>query len=479
MNIEEWTISDAQKAMDSGELTSHDLVLMYLERIAHLNHQGPNLNAVLEINPDAISTAEALDAERKKSGPRSPLHGVPILLKDNISTGDKMHTSAGSLALADSYAKEDAFLAKKFREAGAVILGKTNLTEWANFMTENMPNGYSSRGGQVLNPYGPGKFNVGGSSSGSGAAVAANMAMAAVGTETSGSILSPSSENSVVGIKPTVGLISRTGIVPISHSQDTAGPMARNVRDAAIMLSMMAGKDEADPVTLVGADQREGEDYSRSLDKNGLKGARIGIPRKGCYDELDDARLELMENAIEKMAQEGAVIIDPVEIPTSEEEWDLNVLIHEFKAGLNAYLGKLAPDMPHSLKEVIQFNLDHRETALKHGQTLLLASEETSGTLTDTDYLESRLNDIKRSRQQGIDAVLQEHKLDALLFPANYGAAMPARAGYPSVTVPGGYLKEGQPLGVTFTASAYSEPTLLRLAYAFEQATLHRKSPQF
>ncbi|HET7657075.1 MAG TPA: amidase family protein [Bacillales bacterium] len=474
----EWTIAEAQKAMTAGELKSHDLVLLFLKRIAALNKNGPKLNAVLEVNPDALHIAEALDAERKQSGPRSPLHGIPILLKDNISTGDHLHTSAGSLALASSYAPEDAFLVKKLREAGVVILGKTNLTEWANFMTENMPNGYSSRGGQVLNPYGPGKFDVGGSSSGSGSAVAANMAMVAVGTETSGSILSPAGENSIVGIKPTVGLISRTGVIPISHSQDTAGPMSRTVRDAALLLTAMVGQDEADPVTLASVGRSEG-DYSRFLDAKGLKGARIGVARKGFLDELDSKRKDLMEKAIEKMEQEGAIIVDPVTIPTIEEEWDLNVLIHEFKADLNAYLSRLAPGIPHSLKEVIQFNLDHAETTLKYGQTLLLESEKTSGTLTETAYLESRLKDIRLSREEGIDTALAEHQLDALLFPANFGAGMPARAGYPSIIVPGGYTDEGQPLGITFTASAYSEPTLLRLAYAFEQATQHRQPPTF
>ncbi|HET7578854.1 MAG TPA: amidase family protein [Bacillales bacterium] len=478
MKQEELTITEVQDALEAGKFTAKDLVLMYFERIAAYNQQGPAINAVLEINPDALHIAEALDLEREQKGPRSALHGIPVLLKDNINTGYKQHTSAGSLALAESYAAEDAFVAKKLREAGAVILGKTNLTEWANFMTENMPNGYSSRGGQVLNPYGPGEFDVGGSSAGSGAAVAANLAMLAIGTETSGSILSPSSENSIVGIKPTVGLVSRSGIIPISHSQDTAGPMARTVRDAAIMLNTLADQDESDPATLTSTGQTP-NDYTEFLDEQGLQGARIGVVRNGFFDHLEQPQLALMEAAIDKMKEKGAEIVDPADIPTVSEEWDLNVLIHEFKAGLNAYLKDLAPGQPHSLKEVINFNFNRPESALKYGQTLLLASEKTSGTLADTDYVSSRVKDIKLSQEKGIDAVMAEHNLDALLFPANFGAGMPARAGYPSITVPGGYTKEeGQPLGVTFTGQAYSEPTLIKLAYAFEQATKHRVPPE-
>lgn len=477
MSKKEWTVAEAQRAMAAGETSSRDLVSFYLERIAAHNRKGAAINAVLEVNPDALFIAEALDLERRQKGPRGPLHGIPVLLKDNIDTGDKMHTSAGSLALAESYAAEDSFVAKQLRNAGAVILGKTNMTEWANFMTENMPNGYSSRGGQVLNPYGPGTFDVGGSSSGSGAAIAANFAIAAVGTETSGSILSPASENSIVGVKPTVGLISRTGIIPISHSQDTAGPMARTVSDAAILLNALTGVDEADPATWA-SEGHTIQDYTECLDEAGLKGARIGVARKGFFTELEQPQLALMEAAIEQMTQEGAEIIDPVDIPGADEDWGINVLIHEFKADLNAYLRTLASHQPHSLKGVIHFNLDHAESTLAYGQTLLLESEKTSGTLTETEYIESRLNDLKRSRNEGIDAVFREHRLDALLFPGNYGADMPARAGYPSVTVPAGYTNAGQPLGVTFTGQAYSEPSLLKFAYAFEQATQHRIAPK-
>ncbi|HEU5139238.1 MAG TPA: amidase family protein, partial [Bacillales bacterium] len=373
---EELTIEEIQDRMAEGKLSSRELVLMYFERIAAYNRQGPSINAVLEINPDALHIAEALDLERELHGPRGQLHGIPVLLKDNIDTGDKLHTSAGSLALAESYAAKDSFVAEKLREAGAILLGKTNLTEWANFMAADMPNGFSSRGGQVLNPYGPGEFDVGGSSSGSGAAVAANFTVVAIGTETSGSILSPSSENSIVGIKPTVGLISRTGIIPISHSQDTAGPMARTVQDAATLLTALTGEDKSDPATFTRKGQTH-RDYTEFLDENGLKEARIGVVRKGFLDDLELPQQKLMEAAIEKMTEKGAEMVDPIHIPTANEEWDLNVLIHEFKAGLNAYLKGLEPGFPRSLKEVIEYNLDHAESALKYGQSILLTSEAT------------------------------------------------------------------------------------------------------
>lgn len=473
----ESTIGELQTAMQEGHLTSEALVYLYLERIAALNKKGPALNAVLEINPDAIDIARGLDLERLEGGPRGPLHGIPVLLKDNIDTGDHLHTSAGSLALADSYAAEDAFVAAQLRKAGAVILGKTNMTEWANFMTYNMPSGYSSRGGQVLNPYGPGKFDVGGSSSGSGSAIAANFATVSVGTETSGSILSPASSNSIVGIKPTVGLISRTGIIPIAHSQDTAGPMARTVTDAAILLGAMVGLDERDPATWSSAG-RAHTDYTAFLDKDGLKGARIGVARQ-FYERLPEEQLAVMERAIEEMRAAGAEIIDPVEVATAKEAWDMHVLLYEFKADLNAYLGKLAPHIPvHSLADVIAFNDADPVRMLRYDQKIMVESEATSGTLADHDYLESRLRDVRNAREKGIDAVMAEHRLDALLFPNNYGAGMPARAGYPSITVPAGYTAEGQPVGVTFTGLAWSEPALIRLGYGYEQVTGHRVGPR-
>ncbi|GAB4075130.1 amidase family protein [Barrientosiimonas marina] len=475
MTREELTIKAIQTAMQSGDLTSEELVRYYLKRIAAYN---PYLNAVLEVNADAMAIAQALDTERQLQTSRGPLHGIPVLLKDNIDTGDTLHTSAGSLALAGSYAIEDSFIAKRIRDAGGIIMGKANMTEWANFMTDGMPSGFSSRGGQVLNPYGPNDFDVGGSSSGSGAAVSANLTMLAIGTETSGSILSPSSENAIVGIKPTVGLISRTGIIPISHSQDTPGPMARTVRDAATLLDALTGADNKDPITLAGSEMAA-DNYTQYLDEAGLKSARIGVVRKGIFDqkELTESAKAVIEDAIEQMKHAGAQIVDPADIPAADKKWDQNVMVHEFKSDLNAYLSKLAPDQPHTLQDVIKFNMEHSQDTLKYGQSLLLASEDTSGTLSEPEYLTSRLNDLQWSQNDGIDAVMDNYNLDALLSPANAGADIPARAGYPSITVPGGFTNEGQPLNVTFTGKAYSEPALIRLAYAFEQATNHRESP--
>lgn len=476
---EEATIDALQEAMVNGRFTSRDLVQHYLKRIALYDKAGPEINSVLEVNPDALQIAEALDVERALHGPRGPMHGIPVLLKDNIDTGDKLHTSAGSLALADSCAEKDAFIAKRLRDAGAVILGKANMTEWANFMTENMPNGFSSRGGQVKNPYGPGKLDTGGSSAGSGASVAANLTAVAVGTETSGSILSPSSQSSLVGIKPTVGLISRSGIIPISHSQDTAGPMTRTVKDAAILLGVLAGVDEHDEVTMASIGRAK-SDYTVYLDVNGLKGARIGVPRDPFLTRLDESKRVLVEAAIQKMKELGAEIVEDVVLPGLQETGNIHVLVYEFKAALNAYLRNLGErSAVHSLKDVIAFNNQHEEQALKHGQTLLVEAENTSGTLTEPVYIEARAKDWHYSRTAGIDKVMEEYNLTALLFPNNWGAGLPAKAGYPSITVPAGYTSdEGEPVGVTFTGLAYSEPTLLRLAYAYEQATMHRRAPR-
>jgi amidase len=475
---EEWlvevTIDQIQEAIENGELTAKELVLLYLDRIATYNKSGVGINAVLEINPDALQIAEALDRERAVSGPRSPLHGVPVLLKDNIDTGDKLHTSAGSLALKDSYAYEDAFIAQQLREAGAIILGKSNMTEWANFMAENMPTGYSSRGGQVLNPYGPGKFEVGGSSAGSGAAIAANFATIAIGTETSGSILSPASRNSLVGIKPTVGLVSRTGIIPIAHTQDTAGPMTRTVKDAAILLSIIAGIDEADPATLKNPVDY---DYTEFLVEDGLKGKRIGIARE-VFQYLSEEEKSGMEEAVAVLHELGATVIDSVTIPSSKEKWDYNVLVYEFKTDLNAYLRNVDPTLGiRSLADVIRFNEENPEKMLKYGQKIMLEAEQTSGTLTEAEYLQSLEQDQYLSTEQGIDAALEEHDLDAIVFPNNFGAGIPAKAGYPSVTVPAGYSSDNGPVGITFTGTAFSEPALIEMAYAFEQKTKLRVPP--
>jgi amidase len=486
--FEEWVIeadiASMQTAMESGSVSSEDLVKVYLERIRKYDSK---INSILEINPEAVELAKALDKERKEKGSRGRLHGIPILLKDNIDTHDKMHTSAGSIALANSIAAEDSFVASGLRSAGAVLLGKTNMTEWANFMSDEMWSGYSSRGGLVLNPYGPGELFVGGSSSGSAAAVAANLGAAAIGTETSGSIISPSSQNCLVGIKPTIGLISRSGIIPITFSQDSAGPITRTVRDAAIILGALTGVDERDADTL--SMNHSFQDYTQFLDENFLKQARIGIPRF-YYKDLDDARLAVVEAAITVLESKGATIIDPVRLPCEETEWDWNVLRYEFKKALNNYLANLPEDVPvHSLKEVIAFNEKHAVTALKYGQGTLIWSENTSGTLTEQAYLDSKMKNTEMARKQGIDYALEEHRLDALMFLGNEGGSdLAARAGYPVITIPAGYAASGivseggystkGPQGITFVGTAFSEPTLIKLAYSFEQATKHRFPPQ-
>ncbi|MRG86323.1 amidase family protein [Salinibacillus xinjiangensis] len=478
---EDWlveaTIDDIQQALEKEEVTSKELVLMYFHRISQYDQDGVKINSVMEINPDALHIAEALDRERKTKGRRGPLHGIPILLKDNIDTNDKLHTSAGSLALKNHHAASDSLVAKQLRHAGAVILGKANMTEWANFMTDNMPNGYSSRGGQVINPYGPGELDVGGSSSGSGASVAANLVTAAIGTETSGSILSPASSNSVVGIKPTVGLVGRTGIIPISHSQDTAGPLTRTVKDAAMVLSAIAGIDEEDPVTK--KNPQPSVDYVSFLESKGLDGMTIGIAKEPYFEHLNEEEMELMEHALSILKEHGAYIVDDVKLPSQEENWDINTLIYEFKNGINAYLQQTEPHIEiKSLKDLIEFNDSHSDLMLKYGQTMLTKSEETSGTLIEPDYLNSLQKDLYLSQDRGVNAVMDEHELDAILFPNNVGAGIPAKAGYPSISVPGGYTNKGKPLGITFTAGAFEEGKLLKIGYAFEQASKLRKPPK-
>lgn len=470
------TITDIQAKLEQGEITSYELVLMYLYRIEKFDKQGPKLNSILEINPDALSIAASLDVERRTKGPRSLLHGIPVILKDNIDTCDKMHTSAGSLVLKDSYARRDAYVTRLLREAGAIILGKANMTEWANFMTYNMPNGYSSRGGQVLNPYGPDRFDVGGSSSGSAVAVSANLSTVALGTETSGSILSPASQNSCVGLKPTIGLISRCGVIPISHTQDTVGPITRCVTDAAILMNYLVKPDIDDPVTLT--NPNESLNYLNYLDRDGLKGVRLGICRKKYFDYLNEEKRHIMDKAIKVIEELGGITKDVV-IPSLNANWNINVLLYEFKNGINYYLSTIDPSLGvRTLQDVIRINEENQETHLKYGQTILIEAEQTSGTLTDPEYLNSLQHDIYYAKEQGIDKLLKEENLDVLVFPNNYGAAIPAKAGYPSITVPAGYTSEGEPVGITFTGPAFSEPLLFRVAYAFEQATLHREAPK-
>ncbi|WP_379132086.1 amidase family protein [Paenibacillus sp. sgz500958] len=475
--IVEATIADIQAALDSGEITSKQLILMYFERITNHDKNGLTINSVLEINPDALFIAEALDTERALLGPRGPLHGIPVLLKDNINTGDKMHTSAGSLALKDNFAGEDAFIAAKLRDAGAVILGKANMTEFANFMTNGMPSGYSSRGGQTLNPYNI-STPTGGSSAGSAVAVACNFCTVSVGTETSGSILNPGNLGSVIGLKPTVGLLSRSGILPLSNTQDTAGPMARTVEDAVLLLNAMLGFDANDPAMGSGTGKVH-EDYTSYLDINGLQGARIGIPRDYYFEELTEEQLALFNAAVARMKELGATIIDPADIRTAREIKYSSVVLNEFKTSLNAYLSKLGPGAPvRTLREIIDYNHAHPVETLRYGQATLIDAEyNTSGTLTEPQYLRDRLTDLRLCKEEGIDAVMKEHQLDALLFPADFGARITSRAGYPSIVVPAGYTAAGPPFGVAFAARAYEEPVLISLAYAFEQHTKARKAP--
>jgi amidase len=497
-DLDEATIAELQQKMQSGRETSRSLVEKYLARIASIDRGGPALRSVLETNPEALTIADQLDAERRARGARGPLHGIPILLKDNIATADKMMTSAGSLALAGVTPPKDAFVASRLRAAGAVILGKTNLSEWANFRSTHSSSGWSGRGGQTRNPYALDR-NPSGSSSGSGAAIAANLAAAGVGTETDGSIVSPSSSNSLVGIKPTLGLLSRSGIVPIAHSQDTAGPMTRSVADAAVLLAAMAGADPDDSTTNVAARQSAPADYSKALDANGLKGARIGIVRdklfgySGAADRLADA-------AIQTMKQQGAIIVDPVKIPTLGKFGDseFEVLLFEFKADLDKYLTWLGPASPvHSLKDVIAFNDAHKEQEMPYFGQEILTMAEKKGPLTDPKYKAALAANRQKARALGIDAAMTAHRLDALFSPtggvpwlidlvngdssganAEAPSTITSVAGYPHITVPAGYFR-GLPVGVSFFGRAWSEATLIKLAYAYEQATKHRKPPTF
>jgi amidase len=492
--LEEATIADLQKRMESGQDSSRSLVEKYLRRIDSLDKQGPSLHHVLETNPDAAGIAAALDEERKTKGPRGPLHGIPVLIKDNIGTADRMTTTAGSLALEGSVAAKDAFVARKLREAGAVILGKTNLSEWANFRSTHSSSGWSGRGGQGRNPYALDR-NPSGSSSGTGGAIAASYAAIGIGTETDGSIVSPSNNCGLVGVKPTVGLVSRTGIVPIAHSQDTAGPMARTVTDAAILLGALVGFDVDDPITKATATKIV-RDYARFLDPNALKGARIGIPRKACFGMNVHAD-RLVEAAIDVMRNLGAVIVDPAELPPSSKVGDseFDVLLYEFKADLNTYLASLGPKAPaQSLADLIAFNEAQKDREMPYfGQEIFLRAQKM-GPLTDPRYKAALANGRHWTRTMGIDAVMARHTLDAFVAPTSgpasltdlvngdYGpngcSTIPAVAGYPHITVPAGFAS-GLPVGLSFFGRAFSEGTLLGFAFAFEQATKHRKAPKF
>jgi amidase len=495
--LEEATIATLQQRMAAGQDTARSLAEQYLARIDAIDRRGPALHAVIETNPDALTIADRLDAERRGGRTRGPLHGIPVLLKDNIATADGMMTTAGSLALAGARPPGDAFIVSRLREAGAVILGKTNLSEWANFRSTHSTSGWSGRGGLAKNPYALDR-NTSGSSSGSGAAIAANLAVVAVGTETDGSIVSPSNTNGLVGIKPTLGLISRSGIVPIAHSQDTAGPMARTVADAAILLGAMTGADAADPATR-DSPTKGSPEYSSSLDAGGLKGARLGVVRNRLWG-YNAAMDRIAEAAIADMKKQGAIVVDPANIPTlgQFDDSEFDVMLYEFKTDLNKYLTALGPASPvHSLKDVIAFNDAHAAEELRYFGQEIMTMAEKKGPLTDAKYRAALAKNHRLARALGIDATMTAHHLDALVAPTGGPAwltdlvngdggtaSAPAPstvtsvAGYPHITVPAGFAN-GLPVGISFFGRAWSEKTLIKLAYAYEQATRHRRPPTF
>jgi amidase len=487
--LDETTIADLQSAMASGKLTARSITEKYLARIEEIDKQGPTINSVIEINPEALAIADALDKEHNR--PRGPLHGIPVLIKDNIDTADQMQTTAGSLALLGSKPTKDSFVAQKLRESGAVILGKTNLSEWANIRSSHSSSGWSGRGGQTLNPYALDR-NPCGSSSGSGAATAASLCTVAVGSETDGSIVCPASANGLVGIKPTLGLISRAGIIPIAHSQDTAGPMARSVRDAAILLSALAGADPRDSATSASAG-KAATDYTKFLDPHGLRGARIGIARK--YFGSNDAQDQLMNNLVDAMKRQGAEIIDPADLPTHGkfDDTEFLVLLYELKADLNTYLAN-RPGAPGTLKDIIDFNDRNREKEMPYFAQDIFLKAEAKGPLTTKEYTDALETNHRLARKEGIDAVMDQFHLDAIMAPtaapawltdfANGDHAVggssnaAAVAGYPDITVPAGFVF-GLPVGISFFGRPWTEPTLLKIAYSFEQTIQARRPPRF
>ena len=500
-DFEEATITDLQRRMTAGEISAHSLTEAYLGRISEIDdncsrtacekQKAVGLNSVIEINPDALAISESLDKERKAKGPRGPMHGIPVLIKDNIDSADRMQTTAGSLALVGSKPEQDSGVARKLRDAGAVILGKTNLSEWANIRSSHSSSGWSARGGLTRNPYALDR-NPCGSSSGSGAAVSANLCTVAVGTETDGSIVCPSSANGIVGIKPTVGLLSRTGIVPISHSQDTPGPMARTVRDAAVLLGALAGSDARDTATAE-ADSKMQKDYTRFLDPNGLQGARIGVARK--YFGFSDSVDALMNHLIEEMKSAGAVIVDPADLESHGkfDDTELLVLLYELKADLNTYLASRPDARVHTLADVVAFNEQNKGKEMPYfGQDLFLKAQK-KGSLTNKEYVDALSANHKLSREGGIDGVMDKFHLDAILAPtggpawltdlvdgdhAGGGSSNAAAvAGYPNINVPAGLIF-GMPVGISFFGRAWSEPVLLKIAYGFEQLVKARTPPK-
>lgn len=495
VELEEATVTELQRAMAAGTLTSAAICAAYLQRIDAVDRSGPTLRSVIETNPEAIAIAGQLDAEREGGRVRGPLHGIPVLIKDNIATHDRMSTTAGSLALDGVMAPRDAFLVGRLRTAGAVILGKTNLSEWANFRSTQSSSGWSGRGGQCKNPYALDRSPCG-SSSGTGAAIAASLATIGIGTETDGSIVCPSNANALVGMKPTVGLVSRSGIIPISHTQDTAGPMCRTVTDAAILLSAMAGVDPEDTAGRQAGGPAGAIAYTTFLDPNGLRGARIGVARKqfwGYSPETD----RLCEAALQALRDAGAVIIDPADIPNAGEydgaEWQ--VLLYEFKAGLNRYLREWAPTArSKTLADLIAFNERERAREMPYFGQEIFELAEAKGLLTEPEYVEALATCGRLSRTEGIDQVMDEHRLDAIVAPTGSppwpidlvngdhfigSSSTPgAVSGYPQLSVPVGY-SFGLPVGLTFLGRPWSEGTLLKLAYGFEQLTQPRQPPRF
>lgn len=496
--LEEITIAELQDGMKSGRFTARSLVEKYRARIDEVDKpagdgRGPALNAIIELNPDALPIAEALDQERKAKGPRGPLHGIPVLIKDNIDTADRMMTTAGSLALIGSKPPKDSFVAQRLRAAGAVILGKTNLSEWANIRSSHSTSGWSGRGGLTKNPYALDR-NPCGSSSGTGAGISANLAAVGIGTETDGSIVCPSSSNGLAGIKPTVGLVSRSGIIPISHSQDGAGPMCRTVRDAAILLGALTGVDPEDAATAASAGKSQ-TDYTQYLDRAGLKGARIGVARK--YFGFSDAVDALMEQSLDVMKREGATLVDPADIATfgKFDDSEQVVLMYELKADLNAYLARLGPGAPvRTLQDIIAFNERNRQKEMPYFGQDLFVKAQAKGPLTEKEYVDALAKNHQLARTEGIDALMDQHHLDAIVAPTggpawltdlitgdHFGGGSSnaaAVAGYPNINVTAGFVS-GLPVGVSFFGRAWSEPILIKLAYSFEQATKARQAPKF
>jgi amidase len=497
--LEEATIAQLQEGMKTGKYTARSIVEMYLKRIEEIDQNGPSLRSVIEVNPDALAIADQLDKERQQGKIRGPLHGIPILLKDNIETADKLHTTAGSYALVDIPVKQDSYVAQKLREAGAIILGKANMSEWAYFRSTRASSGWSARGGQTKNPYILTR-NPCGSSSGSGAAVAANLVAAAIGTETDGSIVCPASANSIVGIKPTMGLVGRSGVIPGAHSQDVVGPMTRTVADAAIILGALTGVDPRDPITEASKGKAY-TDYTQFLDPNGLKGARIGVARNyfGYHEKVD----ALINQSLEVMKKQGAIIVDPANIETAGKfgNCEVTIFLYELKADLAKYLQERSSTGPQTLKDLIAFNERNRDKEMPYfEQEFFKLAEEKGGPLTDPAYQEAVKECHRLAADEGLDATLKKYNVDVIVAPTlgpimpidlvlgdhlippwatpHWAPSVAAVAGYPHISVPAGYIF-GVPVGISFMGGAWSEPTLIKIAYAFEQATKYRKSPQF